>query len=146
MRLKNSPRPLRGQNECIQKIAPIARTPMASDQAPPPHPSKEHSRKLKFHHAGNTPPGHHSGATWEDHPHKKRRDGAGPSDGGDGGAAAFRMCDGSNRGGKAPDKMHQKNPSAAAVRPEKCVAKIPSAAAWPKKCDFDMLILGDKKI
>ena len=119
---------------------------MASDQAPPPHPSKEHSRKLKFHHAGDTPPRHHSGATWEDHPHKKRRDGAGPSDGGDGGAVAFRMCDGSNRGGKAPDKMHRKILLPPLCGPKNALQKFLRPLCGRKNCDFDMSILGDKKI
>ena len=34
---------------------------------------KESSRKLVFHNSGETPPGHYSFASWEEHEHKKRR-------------------------------------------------------------------------
>ena len=33
---------------------------------------KESSRKIKFNHDGNTPPGHYSGASWEAYERKKR--------------------------------------------------------------------------
>ena len=36
---------------------------------------KESQRKLVFHHKNQTPPGHFSGASWEDHPHMDKATG-----------------------------------------------------------------------
>ena len=42
---------------------------------------KESTRALEFHHLGQTPPGHWSGASWGEYERKKRRQGEGPGSG-----------------------------------------------------------------